>query len=331
MTALRLPALAAAALLCVCAVRAEACAGRFLNPITDVCWDCIFPISIGSTKLLGSRPDTDNPSSPICSCPAPPPAPIRVGIAVGFWEPARLVDVTRDPGCFVNLGGLDLGSSLPAGRGSTHRRESGGRGSMWQAHWYVYPLLAWLGIVSDVACLSESGFDIAYITELDPLWQDDELTFLINPEAVLFGNAIAQAACAADCVAAAAGRPLDALFWCAGCQGGMYPLDGRVQAHVGGTQASLLIAERFAYKLHREFVARGTAGPAALCQPYPMPVMRKSQYRAQMTQPIPATHGPLACPPPGASTVLYEAGREFPVRGEDFGWLFWRKRNCCAF
>jgi hypothetical protein len=32
------------------------------------------------------------------------------------------------------------------------------------------------------------SIDILYITEIDPLWQDSELTAIINPEAVLFAN-----------------------------------------------------------------------------------------------------------------------------------------------
>mgnify|MGYP001583439016 CR=1 FL=1 len=41
-----------------------------------------------------------------------------------------------------------------------------------------------------------------YFTEVAPLWNDDELTSYINPEAVVFGNPIAQALCSADCAAA---------------------------------------------------------------------------------------------------------------------------------
>ncbi|AXC64197.1 TraU family protein [Cereibacter sphaeroides] len=37
------------------------CNAKFLNPITEVCWDCIFPISIGSIKVLNKRPDTKKP------------------------------------------------------------------------------------------------------------------------------------------------------------------------------------------------------------------------------------------------------------------------------
>lgn len=38
------------------------CEGRFVNPITDVCWRCIFPLSLGSVQVgKGDLPDTSNP------------------------------------------------------------------------------------------------------------------------------------------------------------------------------------------------------------------------------------------------------------------------------
>ena len=110
----------------------------------------------------------------------------------------------------------------------------GAKGSVWHAHYYMYPLLSWIGVLLDLGCLEGGGLDIAWASELDPAWLDDELSFLLNPEAALFANLPAQAACAADCAASSAGLPLDPLFWCAGCQGGMYPLTGNVAAHVGG-------------------------------------------------------------------------------------------------
>ena len=63
-------------------------------------------------------------------------------------------------------------------------------------------------LLTDMACLEQSSFDIAYVTEIDPLWQDDVLTALINPEVALFANPIAQVACAADCGAATSRRGL---------------------------------------------------------------------------------------------------------------------------
>ena len=88
-------------------------------------------------------------------------------------------------------------------------------------------------------------------------------------------------ACAADCVAATAGFGMAELFWCAGCQGTMYPLNGNVSATIGHVQASRLALARFSYKLHRELVAWGTMGSKGLCGKYLMPVMRKQQYRLQ--------------------------------------------------
>jgi TraU protein len=46
------------------------CTGRFPNPITDICWSCILPITLGGTTLanLDGQEDIANPSSPVCSC-----------------------------------------------------------------------------------------------------------------------------------------------------------------------------------------------------------------------------------------------------------------------
>jgi conjugal transfer pilus assembly protein TraU len=306
------------------------CHGAFVNPITDVCWSCLFPISIGSINVVSSSvSDTKNPSSPVCACGAPFP---RVGISTGFWEPMALVDVTRHPFCMVNLGGmqLDMGSSY--GTGNTETAYGNDNNSFYYVHWYKFPLLFWLNIITDWVCVQGGDFDIAYLTELDPTWRDDELGFILNPEAILFANPIAQVACAADSMAASIHLPLDALFWCAGSQGSMYPLTGHVQEHVGGVQASTLLTERMAYKLHRPpflLLDSVSENSPALCYEYPLPIIPKSRYRYQMVNPIP-TVGSGGCHPFGATTAIWGAGHEYPVTGEDFGYLVWRKRSCCA-
>ena len=44
------------------------CNGRFLNPITDICWSCMFPITIGKIPLIrrSKFKDTTNTSMPVC-------------------------------------------------------------------------------------------------------------------------------------------------------------------------------------------------------------------------------------------------------------------------
>jgi len=305
------------------------CNAKFLNPITEVCWDCIFPISIGGLSLFNKRPDTKNQAFPLCLCwegifP-------RIGLSIGLWEPARLVDVANEPGCFVNMG-FDMDFGLFAAGTSTATAANGAdTGSAWQAHYYYYPLISWLGTVVDGLCLETTVFDVAYISELDPLWNDIELNNLLNPEAILFANPIAQAACAAECVKTTAGNlSMDLLFWCDGCQGAVYPIAGEVNSHYGGVMASQSVATRLTARMHRLLLARKTANSPTRCSPRIAPIIPKSQYRQQITRPRAKTGGRFACAPIGSSTQLVDAFREFPFKGESFGWLLWRKRNCCA-
>ena len=308
------------------------CNGRFVNPITDLCWDCMFPLSVGGFQVAnGGHPDTVNPSFPICTCPAPPPLFIRIGVAIGFWEPVRLVDVVEEPWCFVNIGGISLTPGFNIGGASTQISDGASGSGSYHAHWYVYPVFYWLELLADFACVENASFDVAYLTELDPLWNDDELSFIINPEAAIFANPSAQAACSADCLSVTTtGVNLPGMFWCAGCHGGMYPFNGNLQNDTTRVQATALTAERLAFKLHRQLIAWDTAGPEALCGKVISPIMPKDQYRFQLVNPVPHTAGPGTCPRTGTATILYEAGKTFPATGEDMGYLIWRKRNCCA-
>jgi conjugal transfer pilus assembly protein TraU len=313
-----------------CSYASGICHGSFVNPIMDVCWSCLFPITIGSMPIVsGNLKDTKNPSLPLCACGSPI---VRPGITTGFWEPIALTDVTRIPFCMVNLGGLQLPLGSSYGISATETANSDHNHSFYYVHWYKYPLLYWLNIITDGICLESGDLDIAYLTELDPTWNDDEWGFLQNPEAFLFGNLLAQAACSADALASSVSLPLDSLFWCAGAQGGMYPLNGHVQEHVGGAQASTLLTERMAYKMHRDLLLTDSVSEnsPALCFNPRYPIIPKSRYRYQMTNPIPTT-GSSGCHPFGATTVTWEAGHEIPFKGEDFGYLVWRKRSCCAF
>src|SRR3546814_3992993 len=113
------------------------------------------------------------------------------------------------PWCFASLGGKKISPGFNIGHGRAADSVDGhDRGAKWHVHWYVYPLLHWMEILTDMACLEQSSFDIAYVTEIDPLWQDDTLTALINPEVALFANPLAQTACAADCGPATGKLPL---------------------------------------------------------------------------------------------------------------------------
>jgi conjugal transfer pilus assembly protein TraU len=312
---------------------AVSCKGRFVNPITDVCWSCLLPISLGAVPLArGGKPDAPNPASPVCVCPAPPPLFVKIGLSVGFWEPVRLADSTRKAWCFPSLGGIQMPVPFGYSSGTTHRSTPGAGQStaQYHVHWYIYPVMYWLELLTDFLCLEQASFDIGYVTELDPLWRDDELAAIIQPESIVFANPLALAACTADCVASSTYLPIQQIFWCAGCRGSMYPMTGNLQGTQGEIDGSLLAVEKFTYKMHRQGLAWGTRGQAAVCGKYPAPIIDKLQYRYQLTNPIPNVVGPFTCPFAGATHSTYEMGKTVPVVGEDHGYLVWRKRNCCA-
>jgi type-F conjugative transfer system pilin assembly protein TrbC len=196
--------------------------------------------------------------------------------------------------------------------------------SRWYVHYYIYPIIDMLNIFTEFACLDKEVFDPLWISELYPTGMDDELSMILHPEGFLFNNLLAQTACSADCLASSLpqGSPIDSLYWCAGCQGSMFPMNGNVNAHVGGVQASVNATEKLTFKLHRLGMARENSSDdvTKICHKRLALQMKKSHYRYQLVNPDTAD-----CQPFGSTTIRFEAGKEKPIVGEDFGYLIWRK------
>lgn len=306
------------------------CSGKFPNVITDVCWECMFPIRVGGVKLSNGE-EANAPKRSFCMCPklGIPNVP---GIVVSYFEPARMVDVTRHPYCLVNLGGLVLGSqrNSPKDRGTVALTEGEGglKNSFFHVHWYVFPVFALFELLTDIVCVENTKFDVAFLTEFDPFWNRDELSLLLNPEAILFGNPIAQGACIADGTKASFGFGFDSLFWCAGCHGSIYPFTGSVSAHVSGVQATELIVTKFMAHLHRAGLLNAYYGGANTCKAWPCLIIKKSMYKLQMINPVAATD---KCMPIGRSDFLHQrhAQREIIQNSMNYGYLIFRRRECC--
>jgi conjugal transfer pilus assembly protein TraU len=298
--------------------------GRWVNPVSDVCWHCLFPMSLGSVPVMhGPLPDTANPVSPIQICPMG--VFYRVGLAIGYWEPMAMVDVTREPGVMVNMGGFKIDFGRP-GTGTGGQSDRPAAGAFYHVHWYKYPLIYWLNILTSTGCMQTGDMDISYLSEVDPTWNDSSLAMILNPEAALFNNLIAQAACAADAVSSSVGLPLSPLFWCAGSQGSMYPFTGYTSGEFSPLESSLLVTERMAFKLHREGLVWNSVGAdVAVCHEYPTPIIPKERWRYQMVNMYPMVYTCFAF---GASTQLWGSLHNPPQSKKNFGYLLWRKRNC---
>lgn len=295
-----------------------------INPITDVCWDCLFPITVSGVNVTPKHKDFGKSKQRICICPGVPP---KAGIPLSFWEPLRLVDVTRHPYRLVGLGGISIGKESVRNRGSVGIIGDGpGQSSFYHVHVYHFPLLSLLGMLTGFSCLDQDEVDVPYLSELDPMWGDDQLAIILNPEAALFSSPLAQTACIADCVTSSIDRPNDELFWCAGCHGSLYPFTGTVPHHCNSLQASSLLLYRALAKMHRMRLIKGFESDD-FCEPRFMPLIKKSLYKTQLVRPISLTKG--ACPSLGKSDLLWGRKQPIPTEDEELCYLVWTKRQCC--
>ena len=321
--------------------------------LTKVCWGCVFPFRLGGKTLIskGFPADPAAPTSTFCHCDDK----ILPGVTVGFSEPIRLIEVVKEPYCFPALEGVEMKKDTYERSGEYTEAQNGDtkQAAFYNVHYIGIPLWEILGLtasfvgssISNISsgffpdlskCFSTGGYDVSnysllYLSELDPTWNDDEIGALLNPEAILFGNPMTQALCAGDCVAASAGWPIDPLFWCAGCWGSMYPYTGTVAGPVGEANTAALLAARTLAKMNRG-VLRG------IDVHRPRPV-RQGLYGHDSEEPVPAPTAVSAAeyldPSCAAlrsvgTPLLWGSGKAYPVYGEDFSFLVWRQRDCCA-
>lgn len=290
----------------------------------------IFPIKIGGVTIasFSGLEDVSTVSNvPICVCTDPFP---RIGIKVSLWEPIALLEATSIPSCSPSLG-MSLPLPSPQAQTGFGSQDSGGEDAAnyhtYQFHYVKFPVFSVLELFLDFICLERGGVDVAYMSEIDPLWQSDVWASLLNPEAILVANPIAQMACMADSAAANLGFPLDFLWWCLGSWGSLYPMT-KSSTQATNLSSQMAISARAVAKLHRQFILWGSVGEAGLCGAYPMPIMRKSQYSLLPIHPV--SH-PVRIPI-GRSELLWGQGKEVPlVNHHVYVNVLYRKRDCCAF
>lgn len=300
--------------------------------ITDICWSCIFPIMIAGVALFGDEDDAPStrakPTIPfLCLCEDGEWG-VQIGVPIGLWEPARLIELVRLPFCSPVFGGVQLEITDTRLLGGA----SGGEGDssdkiFHNYHYFAFPLLILLELFTAASCNADGyvDFDLMYLSELDPTWNDDELCFYTNPEVVLFANPFAQAACLVDAVLGLLGKTEEKLYWCAGNWGGLYPFTGNVLQNKSRPLATSLAAARSIAALHRRGFAWKTTGDDALCKGYIFPTIPKEQYRMSMFFPVAETQDNHVI---GETPFRWGEWRNVPAF-EDYVYLVWRWKDCC--
>lgn len=292
--------------------------------ITDICWDCMFPLKIAGVTL--SPGDRENPpgeaGGTLCACDQngiPEP-----GIVMSMWEPARLVEFPRQAGCSPTLGGAQIGAD-PQYIGGKDQGDI--ESSFYHYHYFSFPLFVMMELFSPSSCHDGYlDFDMMYLSEIDPTWNNSELAYFLTPESSMVANPIAGAACPADAVAATAGWPLDSLFWCAGSWGSIYPLSGNNYGSHGVIRSTSLLKSRLLASLHRKGFARKTMGDDALCEPKIYPMLPKSQYKFSLMHPRAETDRAHVM---GESVARWGLGRIIPGVATTPVYLTWRLNDCC--
>jgi conjugal transfer pilus assembly protein TraU len=307
------------------------CTGKMFNPITDTDWNNIFPITIMGVPLTfnGNRPTPlMQAMPPICVCPSSFGIPLP-GIGITYWQPLYISEIERRPGCLSSLGGINIlpGYSMLASEQTLNGDSKGKSANRMQVHWFSYPLFGMLDMMKSIGCKAPSGFSLAYVTEIDPLWQDDLWSAIFAPEAALVANPVATLACAVDGVAASLDLPIDAMFWCTGASANLYPLSGN-SSHSGDPFImNNQLQSKFIARMHRMGLAWQTVGPTAICTSHPNPVWVKSQYRYNQVGPIVRRGRPV---PPGSNGQFFQFPpiTNVPTQEHTIN-LIWQGQQCC--
>ena len=312
---------------------AASCEGNVIiggKLVTEVCWTCLFPLYIAGVPA-GNSSDSFTPDDavldPLCAC-EDNNGLLTPGVPTSMWEPARLIEFTTKPGCIHSFGGMELPFDK-AHRGNIgYDTGDDGADNFQHYHYMAFPLLTVMDLFSGGRCNAGgyADFDLMYLSEMDPTWNDSTMAFFTNPEAAAVANPGAQAACATDAISSTTGKPIDAMFWCAGSWGTQYPLSGWSERGTSIVRGSSKRTAQTLNALHRRGLAWQTMGDDALCTGKISPVLPKSQYKFTMMHPRAETEKAHVM---GQSTLTWGAGRWFPVKGEEPVYLIWRWNDCC--
>lgn len=263
-------------------------AGYFSNLINSFCWSCTLPFNFAG--FSDNVPKGAN-SSRLCSCSDALGVP-ELGVSLGYWSPDHLVEVSATPWCSPTLGGTLLQNDMTMrGRASNPDTQSAETVSFLHYNYIINPVFKMLGLFLLPECDTSPGYfdlDIAYMSILDVTYENSALSFLFTPDAIPIANPVGRAICVADgMITASSGSANEALWFCAGLDGPLYPLTGFIGADNDFIRNTQLITTRSLAALHRRGLARKTYGKEAMCNAEYSPMIPKAQYKISMMYPSP--------------------------------------------
>lgn len=309
---------------------------KYFNGLIDkFCWSCTLPFNL--MGFTSSPPDGANTDA-FCYCTDELGVP-EPGFSVGYWAPEQIIEVTTTPWCSPTLGGAMIQDDLTS-MGTTGGGPMADNTTLATFHYnyFANPVFKMLSMFMIPECDKDPGvvdLDLLYMSMMDVTWYNDLLAALFNADAAAFGNPLAQMKCMQDCVQlTATGDASDQNWFCAGCEGNLYPFTGNVSTDNNPIRSSSLIVTRGLASMHRRGLARTTYGEDAMCENVYSPMIPKPMYKVSMAWPIPEVDGSNSqcCHPLGDFWMKWGLGRMAPGGGKDntFVYNIFRYNDCCV-
>ena len=307
-------------------------AHAFWNPITELGWMNVTPIKIGgATVLRASTFDVPEPASPACACYIPPFF-VRVGFTLSMWTPERLIETVKTPWYFptldvqIPISGFNFGSIQGGTLGGTAGPFVNDQMTYINVHYVYFPIWSILELFMDAFCVQIDGsMDYLFLSEVDPIWNDENASAFLFPETFLFANPYATLPCMADAVATNLYAPLPFLFWCVGGTP-VYPLTGNIRDE-RIADADYTMAARLLYVMNRLLLHHDPAIDA--CYAVPTLIWHKWHYKMHIARPVFRQKAQAV----GVSSIFRPASNPPFGTGrgpsDEFLWVTFYKLKCC--
>ena len=257
----------------------------------------------------------------------------RQGSLISFWEPHRIIETVKDPYCSPTDSNSFLLSEAADSAGEldqmflsgTHSDHSNTEGAtvFSQVHYLKHPVLDAIIDEFDDMCWEYSNSQMEYISETDDEWQDIHSS-MWWPEADMFANLPSVEACMADAATAQFGTPIPFLYWCMGSWGMLFGMNGHMNQDEYTTGNAGLAARTIAHMGRRGYLMDAAS---VTCYAGPMPIWIKNYFKLQPLRPTERSFKI----PIGMNPLFWGAGlNNVNMNGDNFAWLLWRLRICCA-
>ncbi len=251
----------------------------------------------------------------------------RDGTLIMGWEPIRIIETVKDPGCSPTASDSDeledikFDDYLKQGDHSSSANNENPR-VFAHSHFLLHDDLIEARAEYDEKCIEVSDYGLEWASEKDDEWAD--INGYKGFHERKFANLKWVYKCIDDARTSLVGFPNDALWWCMGSWGNLFPVTGHIDndEYLGGNAG--IAARTIALMGHKVYL--WITSLPNYCFAYGMPQWIKSSFKLQPIRPTEREYKI----PIGQAQVVWGYNINSLKEGDNFAWVLWRLRICCA-